>query len=147
MPVTDGKGYSPPFRDFFFSSSPQITLCDIYFFVDRVSLFDSIEPRPVFAAEEIQPRPINEVTLPVIVAPECCAPCAHPAQEIAETAITAQQVAPVTSELNGEVRGKNKSDVLLQAIRIVAKKEPTFVNECALRDLVRKYAHQFSLDF
>jgi hypothetical protein len=50
-------------------------------------------------------------------------------------------------ERGAEEPGQNESAILLQAIRIVASKPQNFIHDCALRDLVRKYAHQFSLDF
>jgi hypothetical protein len=40
-----------------------------------------------------------------------------------------------------------ESDILLQAIVITARKEQTRVTKGALRDLVRRFAHQYSLDF
>jgi hypothetical protein len=113
------------------------------FFVEP--FLEDIEPRPLEA--EILPRPINESIPTPITSPEPPQPPAVPAQEIAAHAITVQQIAPVIPELNEEVRGKNESDVLLAAIRIVARKEESFVTQCALRDLIRRFAHQFSLDF
>jgi hypothetical protein len=109
--------------------------------VDRISLFETIEiePRPVCAGEEIHPRPIT-------LAPTPAKPLPDPAAEIAQAVITSHAVAPVTLDGPAEV-GHSESDVLLRAIRIVAKKEPTFVNERALRDLIRRFAHQYSLDF
>jgi len=72
-------------------------LRDINFFVDRVSLFDSIEiePRPVLGADEIQPRPIESITPAVIVAPAFAKPHADAAQQIAQAAITSHAVASV----------------------------------------------------
>jgi hypothetical protein len=67
-----------------------------------ISLFDPIE---------IEPRPIK--------------PAFDAAQQIATRAITSHAVAPVI--VDRPLVGHKKSEVLLQAIRIVAKKEPTFV--------------------
>ena len=41
----------------------------------------------------------------------------------------------------------SKSDVLLESIRITASKPPSFITTCALRALIRDFAHQYSLDF
>jgi hypothetical protein len=128
----------------FFSSRIRDYSMIFIFCVERLSLFDSIEiePRPVSSVEEIHPRPIKGTTLPVIVAPTPCAPCAHPAQQIAETAIESHTLE--LADLEHEV---SESDILLQAIVAVARKEQTRVTRGALRDLVRKFAHQYSLDF
>ena len=112
--------------------------------MDRVTLDDddfvSIEPRPI--------SPIPEPIVPVIVVPEPPKPQPDHAQEIAQAAVVPYTfVRALPQEADAEEAGQRESDVLLAAIRIVAKREATFVNECALRDLVRRFAHQFSLDF
>jgi hypothetical protein len=105
-----------------------------FLMTDRVPFpdddFDAIEPRNV---PPIEPR---------VIAPEPSTPAPDSAAEIAQTAIITH-----TPELADLEHATSESDILLEAIRIVAKREPTFVNDCALRDLVRKFAHQYSLDF
>jgi hypothetical protein len=98
--------------------------------VDRVSLFDDeIEPRPVFAAEEISPRPIESIPAPVIAAP---------------TAPEPREIAPKgTIERNGIT----EADRLLTAIVILARKEQTPTTKGALRNLIAKFSCERGLGF
>jgi hypothetical protein len=89
--------------------------------MDRVSRFDSIEPRPVSYDEEIRPRPIEPVAAPAT-----------------------REIAPKgTIEQNGIT----EADRLLAAIVLVARKEQTPATKGALRKLIAKFSCECGLDF
>ncbi len=101
----------------------------------------NIEPRPLEAP--INPRPINQPIPTPITRPEPPTPQPDHAQEIVQSTLMPYTfVRPLPQEAR-----QSESELLMQAIVIVARKEQTFVTQCALRDLVRKFAHQYSLDF
>lgn len=107
----------------------------------------NIEPRPLEA--EILPRPISPIPTP-ITSPALPKPRADPPQQIAARAIATQAVAPaVTVDPDANVHdGPTESDVLLEAIRIVAKREPqTVATRGALRNLIAKFSCEYGLDF
>jgi hypothetical protein len=103
-----------------------------------VELFDDIVPRPLEA--EILPRPINDPILPAITFPEPPEPTIDPAQEIARIAITTHALTPAV-----KYGGPTQSEILLQAIILVARREPP--NHGALRNLIMKFSSEYSFDF
>jgi hypothetical protein len=114
-------------------------------FIFFVELF-SIEPRPLEAIEprpletEILPRPIESITASEILPPDPPEPPADPAAAIAQIAITTHAVTPVS-----KYDGPTQSEILLQAIILVARREPP--NQGALRNLIMKFSSEYSLDF
>jgi hypothetical protein len=111
--------------------------------IDRVALDNdefTIEPRPIIPIPESIPTPITS--------PEPPKPQPDPATAIAQaTVMTYTFLRSLPSDADAEEPGQTESAVLLRAIVIVARRAQTFVTQCALRDLVRKFAHQYSLDF
>jgi hypothetical protein len=88
------------------------------FSVDRVSLFDTIEPRPVSVPIEIQPRPVKH----------------RGPREIAPKGIVEQD-------------GPTQADILLEAIVLVARKPQTVATRGALRNLIARFSCECGLGF
>ena len=87
----------------------------------------NIEPRPLFCADEILPRPINE-SIP--------------------TPITSPKPREIAPKGTIEQNGVTEADRLLAAITIVARREPqTPVTRAAMRNLIAKFSSEHGLDF
>jgi hypothetical protein len=111
---------------------------------NREPLFDlPIEPRP-------EPEPVPEPQLP----PEPDQPLQKQVMvpNLATVVIPQPMGRAIAPKGYSESEGVDpatisKSDVLLESIRITASKPPSFITTCALRALIRDFAHQYSLDF
>jgi hypothetical protein len=109
---------------FFFIFHATALSCYLIFIMATCETFpfdDSpIEPRPLF------PTAAPEPVAPPVVLPE--------PREIAPRGIP-------------EKDGPTQSEILLQAIVLEARKEQTPVTTAAMRNLIAKFASEFSLDF
>jgi hypothetical protein len=124
------------------------------FFVDRSSFpdddFDEIKPRWSPYAEEIVPRLIGSITPAEIAAPAPAKPRPDRAWQIAARAILTHAVAPIVKDNpDADPRdGPTQSDILLQAITIVARREPqTAATRAAMRSLIVRFSRECALDF
>jgi len=106
------------------------------------SNFDLIQPRPE-PEPEMQPLPDPE---PLPLQKQVMVP------NLATVVIPQPMARAIAPKGYSESEGVDpatisKSDVLLESIRITASKPPSFITTCALRALIRDFAHQYSLDF